>query len=408
MDAPIMQFALYAAAALAVGLGGGWLIRDGYCRRRIARLNDDWQAQFDDVARQRDRLKAETTKQRERLEEQEAALTRRDQAVSKMRTDLESAAEREKRLSKDLFTLRGEREGFKEKLGKFQNALVAVREQAQDLQTEFAKSREFYKSELHKSFEKRKDLEARLANAKAEHESFRNLLDSSRSEHEAFNRMLASAKSRLADMDELEREVVRLEAENAQLNHDVRINQREIEVLKGDAAELEELKVQNRELAHCLESMESSRRQYESDAKRYREQVEETEKQSETLRVRLDEVEKNFGELETQQRKALREARQAATNGANGAARPVAREVDNLQQIVGIGKVFERALNDLGIYSFRQIANFGPTDIARVNRALKECRGRMEQDDWIGQARELLYQKYGGPDGQVAESVALD
>ena len=51
-----------------------------------------------------------------------------------------------------------------------------------------------------------------------------------------------------------------------------------------------------------------------------------------------------------------------------------------------IGKAFERTLHDLGIYSFRQIANFGMADIARVNMELKEFKGRMEQDDWIGQA----------------------
>jgi predicted flap endonuclease-1-like 5' DNA nuclease len=26
---------------------------------------------------------------------------------------------------------------------------------------------------------------------------------------------------------------------------------------------------------------------------------------------------------------------------------------------------------------------------------LKECKGRMEQDDWIGQAKELHFKKYG-------------
>ena len=33
-----------------------------------------------------------------------------------------------------------------------------------------------------------------------------------------------------------------------------------------------------------------------------------------------------------------------------------------------------------------------------VNAELKEFRGRMEQDDWVGQAKELHFQKYGGGD----------
>jgi predicted flap endonuclease-1-like 5' DNA nuclease len=58
--------------------------------------------------------------------------------------------------------------------------------------------------------------------------------------------------------------------------------------------------------------------------------------------------------------------------------------------------VFEHTLHELGIFTFRQIAAFDVNDVARVNRELKEFRGRMEQDDWIGQAKELHYKKYGG------------
>jgi len=75
--------------------------------------------------------------------------------------------------------------------------------------------------------------------------------------------------------------------------------------------------------------------------------------------------------------------------------KPAKQEKDDLQEIVGIGKVFEHALHELGIYSFRQIAAFDVADMARVNVELKECKGRMEQDDWIGQAKDLLFKKYG-------------
>jgi predicted flap endonuclease-1-like 5' DNA nuclease len=74
------------------------------------------------------------------------------------------------------------------------------------------------------------------------------------------------------------------------------------------------------------------------------------------------------------------------------------KAVDDLQEIVGIGKVFEHTLHDLGIFTFQQIANFGEADIERVNSELSEFRGRMEQDDWIGQASELHIKKYGGTD----------
>ena len=57
--------------------------------------------------------------------------------------------------------------------------------------------------------------------------------------------------------------------------------------------------------------------------------------------------------------------------------------------------MFEHTLHNLGIVSFRQIASFNMADIARVNAKLKEFKGRMEQDDWIGQPKELQFQKYG-------------
>ena len=207
--------------------------------------------------------------------------------------------------------------------------------------------------------------------------------------------MLASAKARLAELDNLEHKVIKLEAENAQLTHDARLAQQEVEVLQRDVAELEELKVQNKELAHCLQSMEDSRKQYESDAKRYKEYADKTEKKSETLALRLDEVEQNFMDIEKQQRKALKEARKATVPRKINGHKTAKQEADNLQDIIGIGKVFERTLNDLGVYTFQQIANFGASDIARVNRELKEFSGRMEQDDWIGQAKDLHFKKYG-------------
>jgi predicted flap endonuclease-1-like 5' DNA nuclease len=102
--------------------------------------------------------------------------------------------------------------------------------------------------------------------------------------------------------------------------------------------------------------------------------------------------------MERQQRQALSDARKSAARSAlNGkkAATEEADERDDLQEIVGVGKVFEQALHELGIFKFSQIAAFDISDIARVNSKLKDFKGRMEQDDWIGQAKELHFKKYG-------------
>lgn len=389
---------LLGASALA-GLIA-WLAHGKIAKRRMVQLIDDWQTRVDVLARKRDGLLTEANTYRATIEAQQAEIQEHAQAIKRSNTSLNSAVEKINSLSKDLFTLRAEREDSKQKLVTFQNALNSVRLQSQELQHEFMKSREFYKGELRKAFEKRQALEASIENAKAEQDSLRNLLTGSRSEQESVNRMLESAKYRLAEIDKLEEDVIRLEADNAQLTHDAALAKQEIESLKRDVIELEELKVQNNEMSEVLKSMEASRKQYEEDARRYQGVASESEKQSETLRLRLDEVEKNFMELEAQQQNAIKQAREDALAANDPSANDYKspREVDDLKEIVGIGKVLERTLNDLGYYSFRQLANFGVTDIARVNAELKEFKGRMEQDDWIGQAKELLFKKYGGAD----------
>ena len=389
------EIVLYLIGAGVAGLIVGWLLRSQMSKSRIDGLNDEWQAKLDNVIRQRDRFTVEIEKLKTSIETQQGVVHRHEVSAARAQTDLESANEKAKALSKDIFTLRAEREDFKNKVGTIQDALAAVQQQTVELQTEFLKSGEFYKGELKKSFEKRKELNEKLHDAKLEHESFSNLLQSSRSETDSVNKMLNAAQTRLDNLDALEQKVIELEAENAQLNHDATLAQQEIETLLRDVGELDELKVQNKELAHCLKSMEHSRKQYESDAERYKQHAGQSEQKSETLRIKLDEVEKTFASLENQQRDALKDARKNVSTQKSKSKKAAKKEVDDLQEIIGIGKVFEGALHDLGVTSFRQIANFGVTDMARVNQELKEFKGRMEQDDWVGQAKELLFKKYG-------------
>ena len=386
---------IYLLGAGVAGCIVGWLLPGPLSRRKLEQQSDEWQIKLDDVIRQRDRFTVEIDGLKSSIEKHQGVVHRYEIAANRAQTEIESANESAKSLSKDVFTLRAEREDFKSKVNTIQNALAAVKQQTVELQSEFIKSGEFYKGELRKSFDKRKALEEKLRDAKLEYESFSNLLNSARSEHDSVNKMLAAARTRLDNLDALEQKVIELEADNAQMNHDAARSKQRIEVLQRDIEEMEELKVQNKELAHCLKSMETSRKQYERDAHRHKEHAGQSEQNSETLRIKLDEVEKSFADLEHQQRDALMDVRKkVVAQKANGKA-PPKENVDDLQEIIGIGKVFESALHDLGITSFRQIANFGVADIARVNRELKEFKGRMEQDDWVGQAKELHFTKYG-------------
>ena len=393
MTDSLLQIAPHLAGALLVGVLIGWLIRAAAGNRRLSQLCDEWQIKFDEAARQRDRFNSENIKIRANIETLQALVAKHEHAAARSRTDMQSAAEKIKALTKDHFTLRTERDGLESKLSSSQGALGMANGQLKDLQEEFVKSGNFYKGELEKALEKRTALKDKLDDARAEHDSLSNLLESSRSEHESANKMLAAAQTRLDNLDAMEQKVIELEAETAELRHQAASKQQKVDALLRDVAELDELKIQNKELAHCLKSMESSRKQYEIDAQRYRAKAHQSVQQSETLRMKLDDVESSFAEIAKQHDNALKVAKTKIQTKTNGQKED--KEVDDLTQIVGIGKVFQQTLHDLGIYSYRQIASFGPADIARVNMELKEFRGRMEQDDWVGQAKELLFRKYG-------------
>lgn len=64
------------------------------------------------------------------------------------------------------------------------------------------------------------------------------------------------------------------------------------------------------------------------------------------------------------------------------------RQIDFLTQIDGMSAAHARALNELGVYSFRQIMEWGPTQIAAFSERLGLAE-QIQQDDWIGQARRL-------------------
>ncbi len=70
---------------------------------------------------------------------------------------------------------------------------------------------------------------------------------------------------------------------------------------------------------------------------------------------------------------------------------------DDLQQIKGIGPSIEKTLNELGIYRYHQIAEMDEVEIDRVAQQLRGFRSRVYREDWIGQARDLQYQKDNGP-----------
>ena len=68
---------------------------------------------------------------------------------------------------------------------------------------------------------------------------------------------------------------------------------------------------------------------------------------------------------------------------------------DDLKLIVGVGPVLERMLQQLGIFSYRQIARWSERDVDAFDAKLPEFPGRIRRDAWVTQARALHQSKYG-------------
>ena len=71
-----------------------------------------------------------------------------------------------------------------------------------------------------------------------------------------------------------------------------------------------------------------------------------------------------------------------------GLAGPRGGKADDLKQIRGIGRQNEEKLHGLGVFHFDQIAAWTKENIEWVGDFLA-FHGRIEREDWVGQAREL-------------------
>lgn len=68
---------------------------------------------------------------------------------------------------------------------------------------------------------------------------------------------------------------------------------------------------------------------------------------------------------------------------------------DDLSKIHGIGPVFARTLNKMGLHTFVQIARWKPEDIAKVAKKLYTAPDRIKRDKWVDEAKKEHYRKYG-------------
>lgn len=393
-----LETGLFLLGAAILGGIISWSVRGRQNARNLNKMDEDWKARLGKAVSQNEQLNGELATLKKSVAAAKLIIQNHTVVAAKLKTEIESLREKANALSKNLFVTGAERDELKGKMSSHPNVLNSANQRIAELQTAFKKTQEIYKIQLQTGAEERKVLERKIADARSEQQSLNNLLTSARSEYDSVSSLLTTAQSRLQHLESVEGKVISLEAGNAQLKHEITLAAQGAESLRRDIAELNSLKKQNKELVSCMESMESSRKQHEADAQRYRSQAEQSEQISDTLRFKIGDIEKSWADMQRAKEKTKAKTEKSGNGKARtplvfGQDKPEG-ESDDLTQIIGIGKVFEATLHDLGIYQFRQIAAFGPAEIARINSELKEFKGRIEHDDWIGQAKELHFKKY--------------
>ena len=63
---------------------------------------------------------------------------------------------------------------------------------------------------------------------------------------------------------------------------------------------------------------------------------------------------------------------------------------DDLKLITGVGPFIEKKLNGVGIYTYEQISKFSVKDIEDLTESIKFFPGRIERDNWVQQAKDLM------------------
>ena len=66
-----------------------------------------------------------------------------------------------------------------------------------------------------------------------------------------------------------------------------------------------------------------------------------------------------------------------------------AKSADDISLIGGIGPKIYKALTDMGITTFAQVAAWTPADVERIETEIKQ-KGRVAREEWIEQAKELM------------------
>ncbi len=311
----MLKLALYLIGAAFAGIAVGYLTAFWDAKRRADRQERESRKQIEDLSRQRDLLNRRYSKIRLQAE----AL---HHDTAKARVERHTAVAQATKLARIVQAMRGEREATKRRVGKLQASLVSVHRQSQSLQREIDRANAHYLQELREAREKERHLEHEVKLARREQIAFQERVEKSSLEHGSEEEMVVAAQLRLGQIEVLERNLEKREQEIEKLREEIKQLKQDKADSEQELTKLDELRINNEQLVRCVESLENRRAQHESEAERFREKADQSEQLSDTLRVRLKDLEASFAEIEQDQQQAIDQVRQVGA--ANEAPQPQA------------------------------------------------------------------------------------
>lgn len=217
------------------------------------------------------------------------------------------------------------------------------------------------------------------------------------------------------ELSNLHAQIQWFEQERANLMPDTQVANARIEKAEANAAQYSQklaamevladsLRTRNQQLTAEMERARQELAAWETiyrDFKVMQQQLMVFEQSSKALAVERDalreQLEQARVEITALQRDLLKAATEKQTSARNakkgGPAAP--EHVDDLKVIKGITPAVEQKLRTLGIHTYIQISRWDDDAVIAFARALGVSPGKMFQEDWVGQAKELVGEEKG-------------
>ncbi|MEM9664084.1 MAG: hypothetical protein AAF970_04065 [Bacteroidota bacterium] len=281
--------------------------------------------------------------------------------------------------------------------------LEAVRPQLQDQQDRLTKAEEAREA----AHLQAQELEIRLCGAQSEYGALEAQLTQARTDHDALQATLTTAQNDYSSAQGLLAALKRDLSETADARDGA---QRDLAQAHHRVTELEALLVGHQDTQGQTQADLAAARQRLADSERTLATTQadhaQTQRQLDAAVQARDAAQQQVAVLEEQvgqAQEAQAECQQTVRTLesrllAVGAATPaptVPAEPDDLKRIYGIGPYIEGKLAEIGITTFRQVAQFTDRDIDRVGQHIDFFPDRIRREGWLESARKFHFAKYG-------------